>query len=116
MGAVPLHEAERELRESRQRLEDELDQPIRMFAFPYGHRRNMRTETIAAARREYAVCCSAYGGHNTAPLDPGNVRRVVISTGVTFLAFRAVSEGWPMVRLSNPYQAPATPEGQPVAS
>jgi peptidoglycan/xylan/chitin deacetylase (PgdA/CDA1 family) len=114
LGAVRLDEAERELRESRRRLEEELNAPIRLFAFPYGHRRNMRRDTHAAARREYDVCCSAYGGHNTAPADPGNVRRVVISTGVTFLAFRAVLEGWPMLRLTNPYRAPAEPAGQPV--
>jgi peptidoglycan/xylan/chitin deacetylase (PgdA/CDA1 family) len=114
LGAVPLDEAERELRESRRRLKEELNAPIRLFAFPYGHRRNMRRDTHAAARREYDVCCSAYGGHNTAPTDPGNVRRVVISTGVTFLAFRAVLEGWPMLRLTNPYRARAEPAGQPV--
>lgn len=115
MGTIALDEAERELRESRRRLEEELGKPIRMFAFPYGHRRNMRPDTIAAARREYEVCCSAYGGHNTAPLDPSNVRRVVISTGVTFLAFKAIVEGWPILRRSNPYQAPTMPE-QAVAS
>jgi peptidoglycan/xylan/chitin deacetylase (PgdA/CDA1 family) len=106
LGSVSTQEAERELRTSRERLEDELGIPIRLFAFPYGHRRNMRPATIAAASREYAVCCSAYGGHNTIPVDPTNVRRVVISTGVTFLAFRALLEGWPMVRLDNPYGAP----------
>jgi glycosyltransferase involved in cell wall biosynthesis/peptidoglycan/xylan/chitin deacetylase (PgdA/CDA1 family) len=108
MGAVSLQEAEREVRDSRVRLEQELGRPIRLFAFPYGHRRNMRPATMAVARREYGVCCSAYGGHNTAPLDPANIRRVVISTGVTFLAFRALLEGWPMWRLANPYGAPQT--------
>jgi glycosyltransferase involved in cell wall biosynthesis/peptidoglycan/xylan/chitin deacetylase (PgdA/CDA1 family) len=107
LGAVSLEHAEHELRASRRRLEEELGKPIGLFAFPYGHRRNMRRDTMAAARREYDVCCSAYGGHNTSPVNPGNVRRVVISTGVTFLAFRAVLEGWPMVRLANPYRAPA---------
>jgi glycosyltransferase involved in cell wall biosynthesis/peptidoglycan/xylan/chitin deacetylase (PgdA/CDA1 family) len=116
LGAVSLQEAERELRASRQRLEQELKTTIDLFAFPYGHRRNMRTDTVAAARREYEVCCSAYGGHNTAPIDPGNVRRVVISTGVTFLAFRAVLEGWPMVRLANPYHVQPGALDQPVAS
>lgn len=106
MGAVSLEQAERELRVSRERLENELDAPVRHFAFPYGHRHNMRPDTLAAARRQYAVCCSAYGGHNIAPADPGNIRRIVISTGVTFLAFRAILEGWPMFRLANPYRAP----------
>ena len=70
LGAVSTLQAERELRASRQRLQRELGIPIRLFAFPYGHRRNMRPATIAAARREYEVCCSAYGGHNTAPVNP----------------------------------------------
>jgi peptidoglycan/xylan/chitin deacetylase (PgdA/CDA1 family) len=106
MGAVPLEEAERELRGSRARLERELGIPVRLFAFPYGHRRNMRPDTVAVARQEYDICCSAYGGHNIAPVEPWNVRRIVISTGVTFLAFRAILEGWPMLRLDNPYRAP----------
>jgi len=107
MGAVPLTQALTELRASRERLEMELRQPIRTFAFPYGRRRNMRADTMAAARREYDVCCSAYGGHNTTPADPGNIRRIVISSGVSFLAFRALLEGWPMLRLTNPRRAAA---------
>ena len=101
MGAIPLDQAERELRGSRERLVVELMRPIKLFAFPYGRRRNMRPDTVAAARREYEVCCSAYGGHNTTPADAGDIRRIVISSGVTFLAFRALIEGWPMMRLSN---------------
>jgi L-malate glycosyltransferase len=100
-------QVEHELRASRERLEAELGRPIRLFAFPYGHRRNMRPETIAAAARTYDWCCSAYGGHNASPVDCRNVRRVVISTGVTFLAFRAILEGWPILRFSNPYHASA---------
>ena len=76
----------------------------------------MRRDTRAAARDEYAVCCSAYGGHNTAPTDPYNIRRIVISTSVTFLAFRAHLEGWPMVRLTNPYREPSAAIGEAVAS
>jgi peptidoglycan/xylan/chitin deacetylase (PgdA/CDA1 family) len=102
LGAIPCHQAQRELRLSKERLEAELDRPVRSFAFPYGGRRNMRPEAIDAARREYAVCCSAYGGHNTTPVDPANIRRIVISSGVSFLAFRALLEGWPMLRLTNP--------------
>jgi peptidoglycan/xylan/chitin deacetylase (PgdA/CDA1 family) len=104
MGTISLDQALTELRSSRERLESELRQPIRTFAFPYGRRRNMRAETVTAARREYDVCCSAYGGHNTTPVDPGNIRRIVISSGVSFLAFRALLEGWPMLRLSNPHR------------
>jgi peptidoglycan/xylan/chitin deacetylase (PgdA/CDA1 family) len=105
MGAISIDQAERELRVSRQRLEQELKRSISLFAFPYGRRHNMRPDTMAAARREYAVCCSAYGGHNTAPADPGRIRRVVISSGVSFLAFRALIEGWPMMRLTNTRQS-----------
>jgi peptidoglycan/xylan/chitin deacetylase (PgdA/CDA1 family) len=107
MGQVPLEDAERELRASRQRLESELGQPITLFAFPYGRRRNMRADTMAAARREYEVCCSAFGGHNSTLADPGHIRRIVISSRVSLLAFRALLEGWPMLRLSNPRRATA---------
>ena len=68
LGTIPLSEAELELRGSRERLEQELRQSIKLFAFPYGRRRNMRPDTIAAAKREYEVCCAAYGGHNTTPM------------------------------------------------
>jgi peptidoglycan/xylan/chitin deacetylase (PgdA/CDA1 family) len=108
LGTIPLPEAELELRGSRDRLEQELRQSIKLFAFPYGRRRNMRPDTIAAAKREYEVCCAAYGGHNTTPIDPGQVRRIVISSGVSFLAFRALLEGWPMLRLTNPGPPDAT--------
>ena len=114
LGVVSVEQADDELRNSRLRLESELNIPISLFAFPYGHKRNMRPDTVALARREYDICCSAYGGHNTSPLEPGNVRRVVISTGVSFLAFRAILEGWPMLRLRNPYQAPQ-PVEQPAS-
>jgi peptidoglycan/xylan/chitin deacetylase (PgdA/CDA1 family) len=116
MGTVPLEEAEHELAESKRRLELELGIPIRQFAFPYGHRHNMRPDTIATAQRHYDVCCSAYGGHNTAPVDRNNVRRIVISTGVTFLAFRAILEGWPILRRENPYRAPAAADAPQAAS
>jgi glycosyltransferase involved in cell wall biosynthesis/peptidoglycan/xylan/chitin deacetylase (PgdA/CDA1 family) len=112
LGAVSLVEAERELGESRNRIEAELQRPVPLFSFPYGHPRNMRPDTIAAARRHYDVCCSAYGGHNLTPVDAGEVRRIVISSGVTFLAFRALIEGWPMLRIENTRSAPpATPGG-----
>ena len=101
---------------SRERLERELGHPVRLFAFPYGHRANMRRETRTIANREFEICCSAYGGHNTAPANPANVRRVVISTGVTFLAFRAILEGWPILRFGNEYRAPAMPNHEQVAS
>ena len=38
LGVIPIDEGERELFESRKQLERELDMPIRLFAFPYGHR------------------------------------------------------------------------------
>ena len=113
LGVVSLEDAQRELRASRERLEQELGVAVRLFAFPYGHRRNMRPETTAAARAEYDVCCSAYGGHNIAPVNRGNVRRIVISSGVSFLAFRAILEGWPILRTSNPYRAGEQPTEQP---
>lgn len=109
MGTISIEQAERELRASRERIEAEIDRPVRAFAFPYGRQRNMRSDTIAAARREYDVCCSAFGGHNTAPVDPARIRRVVISSGVTCLAFRALIEGWPMMRLANPEPRSAAP-------
>ena len=116
LGQISLQAAKRELRDSRQRLERELGIPVGQFAFPYGHRHNMRPDTLAAAQSEYQLCCSAYGGHNIAPVNPGHIRRIVISTGVTFLAFRAIVEGWPILRRENPYHAPAATEQPQVVS
>jgi glycosyltransferase involved in cell wall biosynthesis/peptidoglycan/xylan/chitin deacetylase (PgdA/CDA1 family) len=116
LGQISLQAAKRELRDSRQRLERELGIPVGQFAFPYGHRHNMRPDTLAAAQSEYPLCCSAYGGHNIAPVNPGHIRRIVISTGVTFLAFRAIVEGWPILRRENPYHAPAATEQPQVVS
>ena len=48
------------------------------------------------------MCCLAEGGHNVAPVDVRAIRRIVVSTGVTFLAFQAILEGFPMLRLNNP--------------
>jgi glycosyltransferase involved in cell wall biosynthesis/peptidoglycan/xylan/chitin deacetylase (PgdA/CDA1 family) len=115
LGAVSLEEAEHELRLSRAHIEAELQQPVGLFSFPYGHPRNMRPDTMAAARREYDVCCSAYGGHNLSPGDPGEIRRIVVSSGVTFLAFRALIEGWPMLRIANTRTAPAAGAGAPAS-
>ena len=106
MGTVTVEQARRELRASRERLERELGRPVLLFAFPYGHRTNVRTDTLDAAATEYRVCCLAEGGHNVAPADARTIRRIVVSTGVTLLAFRAVLEGFPMLRLNNPYRAP----------
>ena len=102
MGAVALAEGRNELRGSRERIEHELGRPVSLFAFPYGHRTNVRPDTHAAAAREYDVCCLAEGGHNVAPVDVRAIRRIVVSTGVTFLAFQAILEGFPMLRLDNP--------------
>ena len=105
MGTVTLAQSRDELRGSRERLEHELGRRVSLFAFPYGHRTNVRPDTLAAAAREYDVCCLAEGGHNLSPADARTIRRIVVSTGVTFLAFQAILEGFPMLRLNNPYRA-----------
>ena len=105
MGTVTRGQSRDELRRSRERLEHELGRPVSLFAFPYGHHTNVRPDTLAEAAREYDVCCLAEGGHNLAPADARTIRRIVVSTGVTFLAFQAILEGFPMLRLNNPYRA-----------
>jgi peptidoglycan/xylan/chitin deacetylase (PgdA/CDA1 family) len=108
LGIVSPAEAERELADSSRRIAHELGEPPRLFAYPYGRRRNMPERVIRLASRYYEVCCSAYGGHNIPPADPTNVRRIVISSGVTLPVFRAILQGWPILRLHNPYfEAPA---------
>ncbi|HXH05236.1 MAG TPA: polysaccharide deacetylase family protein [Vicinamibacterales bacterium] len=103
LGTVSPADAERELAESSERIARELGERPRLFAYPYGRRRNMPEAVVRLAARYYDICCSAYGGHNIPPGDPRNVRRIVISSGVTREAFRAILEGWPILRLRNPY-------------
>jgi peptidoglycan/xylan/chitin deacetylase (PgdA/CDA1 family) len=73
LPALSLDEAEREVRDSRRRLEDELGVPVRYFAYPYGY----ATEEVARVVEQ-----AGYGAAFTGPGPPGSrylVPRVAVS-------------------------------------
>jgi len=63
MGLVTLKEAEREMVQSKETLQERLGKPCRLFAYPYGGRENWREEwTDLAVRAGYMGTVSAHGG------------------------------------------------------
>lgn len=58
-------------------LADELDRPVRYFAFPFGLPRNMPPRAFELAREAgYEAVCSAYGAYNFPGDDPFHVQRI----------------------------------------
>ena len=80
LGMVDAEEADREIRGSLARLEQELGRPVHHFAYPYGRR-----EQITPGNRElvkdagFASCLSSYGGVVRPGDDAHNIRRTPIS-------------------------------------
>jgi peptidoglycan/xylan/chitin deacetylase (PgdA/CDA1 family) len=69
----------RELAQSRDQLYRELGTKRPLFAYPYGGRENMTAERLLLVREAgYAGCLSAYGGVNSIPIDPYDIRRSAV--------------------------------------
>lgn len=82
LGAVPESEAYEEILGARVELEQQLNCPIDLFAYPYGRRTNLADQyrhLIKAAG--FRCCCSCFGGVNIAGTDPFHLARVPISLG-----------------------------------
>lgn len=80
LGCVDRDEAEREVVESRSRLEAELGIPVQHFAYPFGGRINIKEENREVVRSAgFASCLSAYGGLVTHGTDPMSMQRVPTS-------------------------------------
>jgi peptidoglycan/xylan/chitin deacetylase (PgdA/CDA1 family) len=76
----PIHAA-REITGSRERLEQELGEPVRLFSYPFGGRDNMTSENRAEVRKAGFVCCvSAFGGVVSQQSDPFYLERIPVST------------------------------------
>ncbi len=63
LGVIDPAEARRELIDSRHTLQEQLQRPVRWFAYPYGARGNFRTEYLPLVHEAgYEACFSAYSG------------------------------------------------------
>jgi len=77
-----------ELRDSRDRLREELGEEDIVFAYPYGGREHMTAERLERVKEAgYAGCLSAYGGSNVSRVDPWNVLRCGIHWAFSDRAF-----------------------------
>lgn len=106
LARCPLEEARREIRESRDRLAQELGHPVRAFAYPFG----AATDLTPAVGREirdagFQVILSGYGGANLGTMDPQDVRRVSMSQAFDALGLRAKVEGFALQSLRRQFHA-----------
>ena len=78
-----------ELRDSMQKLRDEIALGDVILAYPFGGREHMTPERLELVKAAgYTGCLSAYGGFNRGPIDRFNVLRCGVNWGFSDLAFR----------------------------
>jgi len=101
LGQATRAEAAEELTYSKKILEDQLEAPIKFFAYPWGYRQNIGRETSSVLRETgYLAACSSLWGKNTAATDPYLLRRVRVDAWDTPEDFRAKVEGaWDFIGL-----------------
>jgi peptidoglycan/xylan/chitin deacetylase (PgdA/CDA1 family) len=80
LGKVNGEEAQREIEESKTRLEAELGEKIALFAYPFGHVDQCTEENRQRVRQlGLRSCMSSYGGLVTPGQDPFTLKRTPIS-------------------------------------
>jgi peptidoglycan/xylan/chitin deacetylase (PgdA/CDA1 family) len=80
LGVVDPLVAQQEILGARQELEEQLDAPVDLFAYPYGKPTNLADSNRQVVKRAgFRCCCSCFGGLNTRKTDPLHLRRVPIS-------------------------------------
>lgn len=80
LGKVAGAEAQREIEESKQALEDQLGEAVDLFSYPYGRIDQITEENRDLVRQAGLRCCpSAYGGPVRAGDDPYYLLRQPIS-------------------------------------
>lgn len=63
LGTAPIETAEKELFGCKEKIEWEIGQEVKAFAFPFGGRDCIREETLDIVRKAgFSSCCSGYGG------------------------------------------------------
>jgi peptidoglycan/xylan/chitin deacetylase (PgdA/CDA1 family) len=79
LARAPLDHAERELRDSKARLEAEIGRPVVGFAYPNGNAGDFTAEHVALVRRAgYGYACTAERGANAPGDDAFRLRRIGI--------------------------------------
>jgi peptidoglycan/xylan/chitin deacetylase (PgdA/CDA1 family) len=74
-----IEEAQREIVESKKKIEDEIGQKITLFSYPFGGKDDMRDEIYPIIREAgFTCCCSGYGGKVTSKTDIFKLNRVVV--------------------------------------
>lgn len=73
LACVTRHEAEREMRESKQAIQERLGRPVEVFAYPYG---KYAPWTVDLAREHFTGACSTILGKATSGADPALLPRV----------------------------------------
>lgn len=82
LGVVDATTAWSEIEASRTKLNEQLGQPVRLFAYPFGCRYNLSVESRELVLRAGFLCClSGDGGPNARTADPFNLNRIVIGQG-----------------------------------
>jgi peptidoglycan/xylan/chitin deacetylase (PgdA/CDA1 family) len=80
LATLDVDSARQEIRGARQRLEQELGEPITLFAYPYGGRSSITEAVRRIVREEGFVCClGAYGGTVGCQDDPLALPRIPVS-------------------------------------
>jgi peptidoglycan/xylan/chitin deacetylase (PgdA/CDA1 family) len=69
-----------EIKSGKDRVEAELSEPSKLFAYPFGGKNQMTEQNLSLVRQLGLRCCvSAYGGTVHADDDPLRLRRTTIS-------------------------------------
>jgi peptidoglycan/xylan/chitin deacetylase (PgdA/CDA1 family) len=80
MGSAPAEQIRVELRQSRAILEQQVQAPVTLFAYPFGGRKNINPTSESLVREEGFECCvSCCGGINQGHVDPFKLNRLPIS-------------------------------------
>jgi len=99
-------EAQRQIVESRQLLEERLDAPVRFFAYPNGKRDDLTPEVVAAVRcAGYRAALTTIEGRASAASDPYRIERVGVTLGACTDASAGFSEALFATELSGAFSA-----------
>ena len=80
LGTVSGTEADREILGARLLLQQEVEAPVDLFAYPYGGPQHISDGNRARVRAAgFRCCCSSFGGINETGQDPFDLQRVPVS-------------------------------------